>query len=207
MPFEGSFRPLIEAVGGIGSLPSTPAAFLEIGFDDYDFLELQRAVTPKESARSLHSNFRPFWYCPVPDMSLPFQDPFQFICLFQVYRTLVIPHNFIICWFSKASTTFLGPSELVTQNYLRPPEISYGRKITTQSMRSYALTNKQWLSWDPFWATYGYLAFLNLFQLSYLGLQTGCGTEADIPFYSGPDLEFSNTGHLLERGANLRNAK
>ena len=30
MSFEDSFRPLVEAVGGIGSLPSTSVAILDI---------------------------------------------------------------------------------------------------------------------------------------------------------------------------------
>ena len=34
MPFEGSFRPLIWKLGGTGSLPSLPVAFLDIRFDD-----------------------------------------------------------------------------------------------------------------------------------------------------------------------------
>ena len=34
MPFERSFRLLIEAVSGVGSLPSTKVAFLDTGFED-----------------------------------------------------------------------------------------------------------------------------------------------------------------------------
>ena len=44
MPSEGSFRPLIHALGSLGSLPSTPVAFLDIGFDDLGLSELQRAL-------------------------------------------------------------------------------------------------------------------------------------------------------------------
>ena len=36
IPFECCFRPLIRALGGTGYLPSMPAAFLDIRFDDYD---------------------------------------------------------------------------------------------------------------------------------------------------------------------------
>ena len=36
MPFECCFRPLIWALGGTGSLPSMPVAFLDIRLDDYD---------------------------------------------------------------------------------------------------------------------------------------------------------------------------
>ena len=35
MPFECCFRPLIWALGGTGSLPSMPVAFLDIRLDDY----------------------------------------------------------------------------------------------------------------------------------------------------------------------------
>ena len=34
MPFEVSFSLLIEAVRGIGSLPSIPVVFLDTGFDN-----------------------------------------------------------------------------------------------------------------------------------------------------------------------------
>ena len=36
IPFECCFRPLIRALGGTGSLPIMPAAFLDIRIDDYD---------------------------------------------------------------------------------------------------------------------------------------------------------------------------
>ena len=49
---------------------------------------------------------------------MPFQTHFQFVCPFRFYHTLAIPHNIIICWFSKASTIL--PSEIVTQRFLRP---------------------------------------------------------------------------------------
>ena len=43
------FQTTEEAVSGEGSLPSTPVAFLDTGFDDLRvLLELQRAVTPME---------------------------------------------------------------------------------------------------------------------------------------------------------------
>ena len=48
MPFEGSFKPLMWALSGTGSLSSTPAVFLDIRLDDQGFSELERAAAPTE---------------------------------------------------------------------------------------------------------------------------------------------------------------
>ena len=47
MSFEGSFKPLMWALRGIGSLSTTPAVFLDIRLD-LGFSELERDVAPTE---------------------------------------------------------------------------------------------------------------------------------------------------------------
>ena len=57
---------------------------------------------------------------------MPFQIHFQFVCPFRFYRTLLIRHNIIICWFSKASAIFA-----FRNSYSDFPKTSFGLRPET----------------------------------------------------------------------------
>ena len=111
MPFECCFRPHDMGTGRYRFSPKHASCL-----PGYQAWWLWPFQSWKELLHRLNtlavwnhqSTIRPFWYFPVPDVTMPFQIHFQFICPFpfRFYPTLVIPHNIIICWFSKASTIF-----------------------------------------------------------------------------------------------------
>ena len=76
MSFEYCFRPQIWALGGRGSLPSMPVAFLDIRLDDHDLFRAGKNFYT-DCLESLavwnhQSTIRPFLYFPVPDVTMPF---------------------------------------------------------------------------------------------------------------------------------------